>query len=195
MNRKPSVIMFGGDSVIRFWPSFISIKESKHLFTELITNYNFTQSNVIVYGNSYKTPRHQAWMSDPGVKASLYTKEKAIPWCESVLKLKLTLELLLDTTFDYCLLNLYKTGEDYISYHSDDEASLGKDVIASISLGASRRFLFRKKDDPKKIHEFFLESGSLIVMSGEDTQKHWQHSVPKMKRVKEPRLNLTFRKS
>lgn len=112
-----------------------------------------------------------------------------------MLELRKKLEKLLDCEFDYCLLNLYRDGRDYIAFHSDNEA-IGDDrnIIASISLGASRRFVLQKKDDKKDKHEFILNSGSLIVMSG-TLQQFWKHGIPKMLKVKEPRLNLTFRQS
>ena len=37
-----------------------------------------------------------------------------------------------------------------------------------------------------------LESGSLLVMQG-STQTHWLHCIPKSKKIKTPRINLTFR--
>lgn len=143
----------------------------------------------------HKTPRLQAWMADSGVDASLYTKSASTPWCESMLVLKKQLEELLDCEFNYCLLNLYRDGHDYIAFHSDNEA-IGDDrnIIASISLGASRRFVLQKISDKNNKTEFTLNSGSLIVMSG-TLQRFWKHSVPKMLRVHEPRLNLTFRSS
>jgi alkylated DNA repair dioxygenase AlkB len=196
-----------GGGLIRFWPKFLTIAQAEDLFQELNDACSFTQSDVKVWNkvtlpNSvllnfkiHKTPRLQAWMADDSIDASLYTTSVATPWTESMLALKQNLEVLLDCEFDYCLLNLYRDGKDYIAFHSDNEA-IGDDtnVIASVSLGASRRFVLQKILDKTDKKEFRLDSGSLIVMSG-TLQKHWKHSIPKMLRVKEPRLNLTFRKA
>jgi alkylated DNA repair dioxygenase AlkB len=118
-------------------------------------------------------------MADNGIKASVYSKDASIPWCDSMLSLKSQLEDLLGVRFDYCLLNLYRTtrrvpwtGQDYISYHSDNEATEGKDVVASISLGATRRFLLRNKIT-NQTYEFSMTNGYLIVMSGEEAQTNW----------------------
>eukprot|EP01126_Amoeba_proteus_P038884 TRINITY_DN4074_c0_g2_i4.p2 TRINITY_DN4074_c0_g2~~TRINITY_DN4074_c0_g2_i4.p2 ORF type:complete len:138 (+),score=24.98 TRINITY_DN4074_c0_g2_i4:403-816(+) len=137
-------------------------------------------------------------MACEGVNASLYTKTKPIPWSTSVLTIKSTIEKMFDFSFDYVLMNFYRDGRDYIAFHSDGEAlPVGKEIIAGLSLGASRRFLLKKntsdKNGPDR-YEFMLNSGSLLVMAG-TTQKYWKHSVPKMLKVKEPRLSLTFRKS
>jgi alkylated DNA repair dioxygenase AlkB len=79
-----------------------------------------------------------------------------------------------------------------MGWHSDDERSLGKDsAIASVSLGAERKFLLRHKQTKETV-PVMLEDGSLLVMKG-TTQTHWQHSIPKSKRVVNPRINLTFR--
>ena len=79
-----------------------------------------------------------------------------------------------------------------MGWHSDDEKELGEEpVIASLSFGATRRFVFRnKKTNMKK--EVLLEHGSLLIMKGK-SQLKYQHSLPKMLKVKESRVNLTFR--
>ena len=64
-------------------------------------------------------------------------------------------------------------------------------AIASLSLGATRKFAFKHKESKEK-REMWLEHGQLIVMHGE-TQKHWLHTILKSTRIQEPRINLTFR--
>ncbi|MGP5663045.1 alpha-ketoglutarate-dependent dioxygenase AlkB family protein, partial [Psychrobacter celer] len=95
--------------------------------------------------------------------------------------------------FNSVLLNWYRSGEDHISWHTDAEPELGKDpMIASINFGESRRFLLRLQDDHKCKIEIPLHHGSVLVMAGA-LQHHWQHSVPKQKKVKGSRVNMTFR--
>jgi alkylated DNA repair dioxygenase AlkB len=184
-----------GGGIIKFCPNYLSKNESTLLFNELITNCNFSQSDIIVGDKLCKTPRLQAFMSDNNINADVYTKNPAILWSDSVLSLKNKLEKLLNCQFNYCLLNLYRDGKDYISYHADREAiSEECNTIASISLGASRRFILKNNANKDDKIEYLLLSGSLIVMSG-TTQEYWKHSVPKMLKVTEPRLNLTFRRS
>jgi alkylated DNA repair dioxygenase AlkB len=94
--------------------------------------------------------------------------------------------------FNSCLLNLYHDGSEGMGWHSDDERALGKDSsIASVSLGVERKFSFRHKETRETL-SVMLEPGSLLVMKGA-TQRHWQHCVPKTKKVTTPRINLTFR--
>jgi alkylated DNA repair dioxygenase AlkB len=96
--------------------------------------------------------------------------------------------------FNGVLINMYREGQDSMGWHSDDEKELGKEpVIASISLGASRRFLFREKENRKEKREVFLKDGSLLVMEGR-TQELWQHCLPRSAKVKDSRINLTFRR-
>jgi alkylated DNA repair dioxygenase AlkB len=94
------------------------------------------------------------------------------------------------------LLNLYRSGQDSMGWHADNEPELGSaPVIASVSLGHARRFRLRPRDPQRTPHEpvsLDLPGGSLLVMRG-PTQQHWLHAVPKTARSVGPRLNLTFR--
>ncbi|KAL2864817.1 alpha-ketoglutarate-dependent dioxygenase AlkB family protein [Aspergillus lucknowensis] len=104
--------------------------------------------------------------------------------------------------YNFCLVNYYATGDDSISYHSDDERFLGPNPsIASISLGAQRDFLMKHKpsQDAKVSNQpmkFSLASGDMVVMRGE-TQSNWLHSIPKHKgrEAHKGRINITFRKA
>jgi alkylated DNA repair dioxygenase AlkB len=97
------------------------------------------------------------------------------------------------TAFNSCLLNLYHDGNDGMGWHSDDEKELdGQAPIASLSLGAKRKFAFRNKENKSTV-SVFLENGSALIMHA-PTQDYWQHSLLKTKTVHEPRINLTFRR-
>ena len=95
-------------------------------------------------------------------------------------------------TYNSCLLNLYHSGSEGMSWHSDGEKMLKKNgAIASVSLGAERKFSFKHKETKQKI-DIILERGSLLVMK-ETTQANWLHRLPPTKKVHSPRINLTFR--
>ena len=98
------------------------------------------------------------------------------------------------TSFNTVLLNQYRNGKDSMGWHSDDEASLGpQPTIASLSLGATRRFVLRHRYRRElQTRSLTLEHGALLVMAG-DTQRHWHHAVPKTRQPVGPRINLTFR--
>jgi len=101
---------------------------------------------------------------------------------------------LADTEFNSVLANLYRDGNDKVDWHADDEEVLGVNpVIASVSLGAARKFRIRRKDRSSQPIDISLKSGDVLIMSG-STQRYWEHQVPRTKKVTEPRVNLTFRK-
>jgi len=83
--------------------------------------------------------------------------------------------------------------------HRDDEVELDKTVpIASVSLGQTRKFVFKHTDVRKKIRKvelikLDLHNGSLLMMNP-PTNEYWFHSIPKEKKAKNVRLNFTFRK-
>jgi alkylated DNA repair dioxygenase AlkB len=93
--------------------------------------------------------------------------------------------------YNYCLLNRYRSGLDSVGLHADDEPGMGN-VIASLSLGATRTFRIRH-NTTKETRTFPLENGALIIMAG-TMQKFWKHEVPKTAQHVGERINLTFRK-
>jgi alkylated DNA repair dioxygenase AlkB len=108
------------------------------------------------------------------------------------LQLKEIIENKSGETFNSCLLNLYHSGEEGMAWHSDGEKDLQKNgAIASLSLGAERKFAFKHKTTKRTV-SILLEKGSLLIMKG-DTQTNWLHRLPPTKKVKTPRINLTFR--
>ncbi len=95
-------------------------------------------------------------------------------------------------TFNGCLFNLYRNGQDRMGWHSDNEPELDSSKpITSLSLGATRDFCLRHRS--KKIREVLsLKSGDLLIMRPE-CQAEWVHSIPRRSRILESRINLTFR--
>jgi alkylated DNA repair dioxygenase AlkB len=115
-----------------------------------------------------------------------------LPWTPALLAIKSHIEAATGSTYNSCLLNLYRSGDDAVSWHADDEAAFGPSpTIASLSLGAARRFEMKRRDGSAKV-SVLLEPGSLLVMSGR-TQEEWLHRVPRDASARE-RINLTFRK-
>jgi alkylated DNA repair dioxygenase AlkB len=159
-------------------------------FNSLLQNVAWKNDEVVIFGKHITTKRQVAWYGEGDYTYSNTTK-KPLAWTLELLELKEIVESLAGTKFNSCLLNLYHDGNEGIAWHSDDEKELG-DVIASISLGVARRFLFKHKQTKEAV-ELMLESGSVLVMKGE-TQKNWLRSLPKSTRVTEPRINLTFRR-
>lgn len=134
-----------------------------------------------------------AWYGDSKLEYSYSASTKfANQWTETLLELKQIVEDVVSDSFNSCLLNLYHSGEEGMSWHSDDEDSLLKNgKIFSLSFGAERRFLFRHKVKKETV-AIDLEDGSGLSMEG-STQLNWLHSLPKTTKIKSHRINLTFR--
>lgn len=150
--------------------------------------------DVKVYGKSYEARRLSATFKSPGdINHSYYDYFPSRPWedSEMVAKIKEKIEEQLGEKFDYCLAHVYRDGNDKIDWHADKEAA--NSVVASASFGASRKFRFRKMGDASGWEEeIVLDHGDLLLMKL-GCQKKYKHCVPCEKRVKGPRINLTFR--
>jgi len=182
------------DGVVNYFGPILSALESKLFFQKLLAETEWANDEAIIFGKHIVTKRKVAWY---GEKEFLYhysgTVKKANVWNPILVQLKKFVEIKTGISFNSCLLNLYHSGDEGVGWHSDDEKSLGLNtIIASLSLGAERKFYLRHKKTKETI-SLFLEEGSLLLMKGE-TQSKWQHSVPKMKKVIHPRINLTFRR-
>lgn len=168
------------------------------LYYALLTTLPWQSDIVTLFGKTHVTTRQIVWMgdSDASYQYSGHTRQ-AIAWTDSVFHVKhhveqQLLKIGIHANFNSCLLNYYPSGDEGMGYHADDEKELGdQPIIASLSLGATRKFVFKHKKTQDKV-ELYLESGQLIVMHG-DTQKYWKHSITKTKTVDEGRISLTFR--
>jgi alkylated DNA repair dioxygenase AlkB len=146
-----------------------------------------------MFGNEITTKRKVAFYSDPNIqyRYSQRTK-KGLEWISILLQIKSIVESYTQTQYNACLLNLYHNGNEAMGWHSDNEVEImPNSSIASISLGAERKFSFKNKTT-KETNTILLENGSLLEMKGE-LQNHWLHSLPKSTKIIMPRINLTFR--
>ncbi|ALF59787.1 alpha-ketoglutarate-dependent dioxygenase AlkB family protein [Psychrobacter urativorans] len=169
------------------------------LFYNLVTELPWQADVVTLCGKTHTTTRQIVWMGDEGIDYRYAGHvRQTIPWTNTILSIKQHVEQQLsdigiEASFNSCLLNYYPSGDDGMGYHADDEPELGaQPLIASLSLGATRKFVFKHKKTQDKV-ALNLESGQLIVMRG-DTQTFWKHSIPKTKKVTEGRISLTFRR-
>ncbi len=176
-----------------YFGPLMAAHEAQAAYDALMSEIDFQADRVKLYGREIITRRKVAWHGDkPFQYTYSHNTKTALPWTPMLSALKSQVEAESSDTFNCCLLNLYHSGEEGMAWHADDEKELQPNgAIASVSLGAPRRFVFRHKQDKEKT-ELVLETGSLLVMRG-TTQSHWEHSLPVMKRVKGPRINLTFR--
>lgn len=178
---------------VYYFGKIFSEAEAESHFKQLLEKSDWQHDEVMIFGKRIVTQRKTAWYGEEEYEYT-YSKmtKKARLWIPELLPVKRKVEEVTGRQFNSCLLNLYQSGEEGMGWHSDAEAELGKHpAIASVSFGAERKFVLKHKTSGEKI-ELQLEPGSLLLMAGE-TQHHWVHSLPKTKKVKEPRINLTFR--
>lgn len=182
------------DAEVYLDPAFFNSEEADALLTDLTANIAWEQKAIQFMGKQVMQPRLVAWYGDEG-KSYTYSGQTMHPleWTPTLFNMKARLDAAAQVTFNSVLLNLYRYGQDSMGWHSDDEPELGTNpVIASVSLGATRTFQFKHKQNPDLKLSIELTHGSLLLMRGA-TQHFWKHQVPKTKKPLSPRINLTFR--
>lgn len=185
------------NAVLTYIPNFMGqVTASGYLQTlRNPKNIAWRQEEIKMFGKLLKTPRLTAWYGDSDAIYSYSGLHlKPLAWTPALLHIRAALAQYSNTSYNSVLLNYYRHGQHSMGWHADDEKELGVNpVIASVNLGASRRFLLRRKDNKKQKHEILLQNGSLLLMQGQ-TQHYWQHSIPKTAKKIGERINLTFRK-
>ena len=147
-----------------------------------------------IFGRQTPAPRLSCWIGDP-VAAYSYSRLRfePRPWPDCLIPLRGPVADASGERFNGVLANRYANGSEYMGWHADNEPELGpRPVIASLSLGATRRFVLRHRQTRARV-ELALGHGSLLVMRG-DTQRNWQHSLPRTAKSVGLRINLTFRR-
>ena len=186
------------------------------LYQQLLTTLPWRADIVTLFGKTHVTKRQIVWMGDAGLsyRYAGHTHQ-ATDWHPLVFHVKQIIEDKIRTLgiaghthslsdkelpayFNACLLNYYPSGSEGMGYHADDEKELGaQPLIAALSLGATRKMLFRHKSATQKNSsdkvDLYLSSGQLIVMAGV-TQQYWKHSIAKTAKVSAGRISLTFRR-
>lgn len=183
------------DAELTLFKGFYPQQQADVLLAQLTAEIHWQQENIKMYGKVHAVPRLSAWYGEAG-KTYTYSgiTAHAQPWTPLLLDIKQRLEAVSGIVFNSVLLNRYRSGADGVAWHSDDEPELGqRPVIGSLSLGETRDFDLRHKTrQPACKHRIALGHGDYLLMAGA-TQQHWQHQVPKSKKVLGERLNLTFR--
>ncbi|MES2649182.1 MAG: alpha-ketoglutarate-dependent dioxygenase AlkB [Bacteroidota bacterium] len=194
MEKSDSLNLLPCDGeVLYFKHGFTSAEAAIH-FESLLNSIEWKQDEIWMFGRTIVTKRKVAWYgSSPFSYTYSKTTKKALLFTRELLEIKQVTELVTGESYNACLLNLYNAGEEGMGWHSDNENTIVADsAIASVSFGASRKFSFRHKQTKETI-SLQLEGGSILLMRGQ-TQSNWQHASLTSKRVRQPRINLTFRK-
>jgi alkylated DNA repair dioxygenase AlkB len=182
------------DAQMEFDPHWLAPAESAALYDQLRATIRWETHRIRLFGREVDSPRLSCWIGDADASYRYSgVRFEPHPWTDALLALRARLETACGARFNSVLANLYRDGRDRMGWHSDDEPELGAaPVIASLSLGARRRFALKHKRDPALRFELPLDPGSLLLMRG-STQREWKHALPAMRRVEAARINLTFR--
>lgn len=181
------------DGVVHYFGPLFSEEEAQHYLRSLLEKIDWQHDELVMFGKKIVTKRKVGWYGDEPFKYTYSNASKvALPWTRELLQLKSIVEKESKETYNSCLVNLYHDGSEGMGWHADDEKELKENgAIASLSFGATRKFVFRHKESGQKL-SLMLEVGSLLVMKGV-TQTYWQHSLPPTRKINSPRINVTFR--
>ncbi len=182
------------DADVRLDPAWLAPGEASGLFDALIDALPWENHVVRLFGREHASPRLSCWIGDPGARyrySGVWREPR--PWTAPLIALRGRLRESLGVDFDSVLANLYRDGRDAMGWHADDERELGPaPVIASVSLGSTRRFVLRHRDGAPRL-ALDLPAGSLLLMQAA-TQANYRHALPRTARPVGPRINLTFRR-
>ena len=182
------------DADVRLWRPAFRPDEVDELLALLRTRIDWQQEDIVIFGQTRRVPRRVAGHGDPGAAYTYSgTAHEPLPWTPELQRIRQRVEELTAHRFNSVLLNLYRDGRDGMGWHADDEPELGREpVIASVSLGATRRFKLRHRRSRSAANTLDLAHGDLLLMAGQ-TQHAYLHAVPKTARPVGTRVNLTFR--
>ncbi|HRE89343.1 MAG TPA: alpha-ketoglutarate-dependent dioxygenase AlkB [Myxococcota bacterium] len=173
------------------------VPDEAALMERLLNELPLKQETLKILGKDVLTPRLTGWFGDADARY-VYSKTLFVPepWTPGLSALRGRLFDALGVYFNGVLANHYRGGDDAMGWHSDDEKELGPrapdDVlIASVSLGAKRRFLLKPRRGGTSLG-WDLGGGDLFLMGG-TTQRHYVHRLARTAKAVGPRLNLTFR--
>jgi alkylated DNA repair dioxygenase AlkB len=192
MNKNfPNIINKDGE--VTYYGKIYTDELIRQYFDELSNKIIWEHEKVIMFGKEITTKRKVAFYANDGITYTYSQKIKVgKPWTPALLNIKKIVEEYTSQKYNACLLNLYHNGLEGMGWHSDDEKEIIQNSsIASLSLGADRKFSFKHKIS-KETLSIMLESGSLLEMKGV-FQKNWLHALPKTTKALTPRINLTFR--
>jgi alkylated DNA repair dioxygenase AlkB len=189
---KRELLPFDGSALLI--PRFLSSAESTKYFAQLNEETPWEMPEIVMFGKKYPQAGLSTWFTNTKV-SYVYSGITRAPHAMTPLLNDVMNACALASGAEYnsVLVNLYRDGNDSVSWHSDNEEINGSEpTIASVSLGETRRFDLRHKESGETVR-VDLEDGSLLVMSGL-SQHCWVHQIAKTKTKVGPRINLTFRR-
>lgn len=189
---QQEMLPFDGSALL--FPKFLETTQTSQIFQQIMDETPWEMPEMVMFGKKYPQAGLSTWFTNTGVNY-VYSGITRTPYVMTPLLNDIMNACALKSGAQYnsVLVNLYRDGSDSVSWHSDNEAVNGSEpTIASVSLGATRRFDLRHKESGETVR-VDLEDGSLLVMSGL-SQHCWVHQIAKTKTKVGPRINLTFRR-
>ncbi|MFI5281457.1 MAG: alpha-ketoglutarate-dependent dioxygenase AlkB family protein [Gemmatimonadales bacterium] len=168
--------------------------EGDDALTGLRDELQWEQREIVIFGRRILQPRLIAWAGDLGYRYSGQTLEPRA-FTPTMTGLLERVRAACGVPFNHVLANRYRSGDDSMGLHADDEPELGRDpVVAILSLGASRRLVIKpRRAQDRQRHDQTLSHGALLVMGG-TFQRHFVHGVPRQAVTQGERISLTFRR-
>ncbi len=187
----PNIINQDGQA--HYFGPILTEEQNSYYWEELLHKIEWANEKVVMFGKEITTKRKVAFYADESIEYTYSNKtKKGLAWTPSLLSIRELVSKHTHQSYNACLLNLYHDGEEGMGWHSDDEREIvPNSSIASLSIGAERKFSFKHKAT-KETQSLLLQNGSLLEMAG-SLQQNWWHALPKSKKVNGPRINLTFR--
>jgi alkylated DNA repair dioxygenase AlkB len=180
---------------VETWERWLRAAEATALALTLVRELEWEQRHIVLFGKRILQPRLIAWAGALPYRYSGQTLEPR-PWPDAARAVLTRISATTHVPFNHVLINRYRHGQDSMGYHADAEPELGPDpVVATLSLGETRRFVLRRQDkqatEPPLVLP--LRHGSLLIMGG-TCQRHYRHAVPRDNSAAlEERISLTFR--
>jgi alkylated DNA repair dioxygenase AlkB len=173
---------------------WLSPGEADMMLAALRDEMAWEQREIVIFGRRILQPRLIAWAGELGYRYSGQTLEPRA-FTPALRALLPRVSMRSGVAFNHVLANRYRSGDDSMGLHADDEPELGPDpVVAIVSLGATRRLVIkpRRKQDRER-HDRELGHGALLVMGG-TCQRHYVHGLPRQAGAEGERISLTFRR-
>jgi alkylated DNA repair dioxygenase AlkB len=171
-------------SWVDYCPGWLS--GSDLVFDELAGEARWQQRTVTMYDRVLPEPRLTAGWSTDG------SDDGGPPVLREMAQL---LSVRFGVGFDRVWVNLYRDGQDSVAWHGDrNRLVMSRPLVATVSLGARRKFLLRPRGTSRALHRLEPGHGDLVVMGGA-CQAEWEHTVPKTKQYVGARMSVTIRHS
>lgn len=166
---------------VRYVPDVFTSDESDRIFVALRDGMAWESGTMWMYDHEVDVPRLVAY----------YKVGDELP--PPLPEMRARLAKRLGVEFNAVGMNLYRTGDDSVAWHSDkNEGLTDEPTIAVISLGATRAMQIRPKTPPRHAFSIDLEPGSALIMQGH-AQDFYEHCIPKTAGEITPRISVVFR--